>query len=660
MTNFDPDAYLHGSDSSASFDPDAYLSQPATSSAPAPTMYDANLFRQRVGRDPEPAELANFKASKGVGWAGDPTQGKFTIGQATVGGVEDAISLASSVPAGIAAAPAYFYGLTGIGGTDSASAARATRRALTYQPRTEAGQAGLDTIGQIRPGEIVPRFLDVSGHPQAADVVRDVTERTTDVAPLLGETVAGFPTIRSVGRSLFSPIRDVEAPDPTGLNSRQSMGAARATYDIDNASPDLQRAVRQAAHDGGDAINSVALENHLEADQHGIQLMEGQATRDPAQFSAEQNSTHPAIVKRINEQNDQMIEAFDDIRRRVGSGSVDPIENGQTAVDSLKAYDEPILADINAKYDAARRASADGNLQMDGSSFVVDANKALKPQSKFRFLPGTVKGILDDVANADGKMTLDDFQAYETQLGNEIAKAKAAGDGNAAFAIGKVSEALQKVKPMGEETAQAKALFDTARAAAKARFDALDSDPAYRAAVDDVTLNGVKRGEPSALADKFLDRYALQAPKANVTRLMEKLDSEGQQAVASHTLGAIRQAAVSPNGVVSPHGFNKAIAKFGPKMDTLVSPETQESLESLGRVITNAKVAPPGHFVNYSKSGVIRNAATGTGQAIGEHMLNAKTFGMGVPVVKGIVENNFASRTLAPGAGLTRPAPRSP
>ncbi len=662
MTDFDPDAYLHSSDLSASFDPDAYLSHPApATSAPPATLYDADLFRKRVGRDPNPFELANFKANKGVGWAGDPTQGKFTIGQAAVGGVEDAVSLATGVPAGIAAAPAYLYGLTGLGGTDSLTAARNTRRALTYQPRTEAGQAGLETLGQIRPGEIIPRVLDNTGHPQAADVAREVTERTMDVAPLLGEAASGFPVTRAVGQKLFAPIQDVEATGPSAMDSPQSMGAARATYDIDNASPGLQRAVRQAAQQGGKAVNPVALENHLEADQHGVQLTEGQATRDAAQFSNEQNSTHPDIVKRLGEQNQQLTDAIDSIRREAAPAHVqnDPIENGQIAVDALKAYDEPVKADIDAKYQAARAASAKGDLQMDGSSFVDEANKALKPQSKFRFLPGTVKGILDDVANADGKMTLDDFQAYSTQLSNEIAKAKAAGDGNAAFAIGKVNEALQKVAPVGEETAQAKALFDTARTAAKARFDELDADPAYRAAVDDLAVNGVKKGDPSALADKFLDKYALQAPKANVDRLMGKLDPDSQGAVVAHTLSTIRKSAVTPNGFVSPNGFNSAMAKYGAKLDSLLPSETRESLDSLGRVITNVKVPPPGHFVNYSKSGVISNAA-GVARGVGEAALNAKTFGMGVPVIRGMAENSFAKRSLAPGAGLTKLPPSPP
>lgn len=44
----------------------------ATSAKQQPITYNADLFRKRVGRDPEPAELANFRANKGAGWAGDP------------------------------------------------------------------------------------------------------------------------------------------------------------------------------------------------------------------------------------------------------------------------------------------------------------------------------------------------------------------------------------------------------------------------------------------------------------------------------------------------------------------------------------------------------------------------------------------------------------
>lgn len=629
MTDFDPDAYLQGSDSSASFDPDAYLSQPAPRSSP-----------KSIDATPAmPSWAEGISHAKQV--ARIVTKHPFSLG---VGAAENALSAVTG----------------GVGSlADAVTLSEPGTHDWAYRPRTEAGQE-LAAAGAQESNAMGRGFSGWAAQgPLGNGPLVDTIKRYGPEALGAIGTVTGA---AGVARAALGAGAPPETPSST-LDSPQSLGAARATYDIDNASPLLQRAIRQAAQKGGNAVNPVALENHLEADQHGVQLTEGQATRDPIQFSNEQNSTHLDIVKRISVQNQQLTDAIDSVRRDAAPATVqnDPIENGQIAVDALKAYDEPIKADINAKYQAAKEASAKGDLQMDGSTFVDEANKALKPQSKFRFLPGTVKGILDDVANADGKMTLDDFQAYSTQLSNEIAKAKAAGDGNAAFAIGKVNEALQKINPIGEETAQAKALFDTARATAKARFDELDADPAYRAAVDDVSLNGVKKGEPSALADKFLDKYALQAPKANVDRLMGKLDADSQQAVIAHTLSTIRKSAVTPNGTVSPNGFNTAIAKYGPKLDSLLPDEaTRESLDSLGRVITNVKVPPPGHFVNYSKSGVIMNAAQGVAKGVGQAALNAKTFGLGVPVIKGMAENSFARRALAPGAGLTQLPPSPP
>lgn len=614
MTDFDPDAYLQGAQTERAFDPDAYLSQP-------PVRLTSSTTK------PEPISAGDL--------FGD-------MAKSVVGGIVHGAGTLADVVTGTA---------PGEG---------------SHAERWSAPFAITDRLGQLDPDQQKIHATVNKAYDRVAGTGPVATEIKTRIPQAFEAVSTVVPVIRGVGGAL-TPAAALDAQsvlDRAAANSPGSMGAAAAAPKIAAASPPLQQAIREAARKTGGAVNLEAVVNHMEADQHGVQLMEGQATRDPTQFSNEQNSTHPDVVKRINVQNQQMTDAIDNIRREAAPGAVqnDAIENGQIAVDALKAYDEPIRADIKAKYDAAKAASAKGDLQMDGSSFVADANAALKPQSKFRFLPSSVKGILDDVASADGKMSLDDYQAYDTQLGNEIAKAKAAGDGNAVAAITKVKDALDNIEPVGEETAKAKSLFDTARAAAKARFDELDSDPAYRAAVDDVSINGVKRGEPSALSDKFLDKYALQAPRANVDRLMGKLGPEAQQAVTAHTLSAFRKASITNNGFVSPNGFNGAVEKYGPKLDSL-APGTRESIESLGRVITNAKVPPPGHSVNYSKSGVLVNAAKGASNIIGEGagaMVNAKTFGLGMPIVKGIAEGNWARRTLAPGAGIEKLPERSP
>jgi hypothetical protein len=440
------------------------------------------------------------------------------------------------------------------------------------------------------------------------------------------------------------PLSPQEIVNRTAQSSPLSTSAAATAPNLQGTSPQLQQAVVEAANKTGGAVNVDALANHIEAEQHGVQLMEGQATRDPTTFSNEQNSTNPAIMKRRVDQEQQMTDALDNIRQEAGPTTVqnNPIQNGQIAVDALKAYDQPIKADISAKYKALTDANG-GSVPLDTGQFLSNVDAQLKKQYLTDSVPPAAKSLLNSLRDGE-PLDFEGFEAARTRL----AEAQRNG-GSEAAASGIIRNQLEQL-PLSPQAAGLKGLANSARAAAKARFDALDADPAYQAAVND----SAKVGAPSPLADKFLDKYALGAPKANLDLMMSKLGPEAQQAVASHALSTIRDSAITPNGTVSANGYNRALQKLGPKLKSLVSPDTQNSLESLGRVITNAKVPPPGNFVNYSKSGVLRNAATGVAQEIGGAAINAKTMGLGMPVIKGIAERNFAKRVLAPGAGLSK------
>lgn len=502
---------------------------------------------------------------------------------------------------------------------------------------------------QISPDQISRAYDKKFGTGPAAQTFKEripqATEAISTVVPALkaGAGVAG--ALRS------APAVDTQAAmDAATANSPQSMGAAAAAQRISSMSPTMQQGFREAVQKTGGAVNPDAAINHAEADLHGVQLMEGQATRDAAQFSNEQNSTNPAIVKRINDQNDQMTEALDNIRREASPGALQnsPIENGQIAVDSLKAYDEPIQADIRAKYKALTDANG-GSVPIDPGTFLGKVDTALKKNYLTNSVPPAAAELLGSV-RAGEPLDFEGFEAARSRL------AEAQREGGSAGQAARIIRGELEQLPLSPAGAHLKGLADSARGAAKARFDALDADPAYQAAVDDVS-NGVRRGEPSALADRFLDKYALgTAPKANLDRMTAKLDPEAQQAVAAHTLSAIRKGAIPASGTITPTGFGNALAKYGPKLDSLISPETQESLESLSRVVSNAKTPPPGHFVNSSKSGVIVNAAQGFGEAA----LNAKTFGMGVPIIKNLSEGSWVKRTLKPGAGLDKLATKPP
>jgi hypothetical protein len=525
--------------------------------------------------------------------------------------------------------------------------------ALTRDPAAAAATVNAE---QAKTYQAPPDTGPVARHarePVSPNILGDIAA-AHGASPGLSTALAVLPTAAA---ALVVPRGAGETPIPPTAqeiidrsSSGQSMGAAAASPNITAISPQLQKAVVDASRKTGGAVNPDVLRAHIEAEEHGVQLMKGQATRDPDQFTAEQNSTHPDVVKRINAQNGQMVDALDTVRRDASPSTVgnDYIENGRSAVDALKQYDEPIQADIRAKYKALTDANG-GSVPIDTGQFLQNVNSALKKGflTKTAASSPEVSEILDSVRSGEPM----DFEAYENAR-TRLAAAQRAG-GSAGEAARIVRGELEQM-PLSPAASQLKGLADTARSAAKARFDALEADPAYQAAVDDVSA-GNKKGSPTPLADTFLDKYALSksAPKSQVDLMMQKIqatDPDAAGAVASHTLNAIRKAAVNPNGNVLPNGYNGALQKLGPKLDSLIAPETKDSLESLGRTITNAKVEPAGGKVNYSRSGVVARDAL---QSAAEGIANVKTHGLYGVVKKMLPKDTaFAKEALAPGAGL--------
>lgn len=516
---------------------------------------------------------------------------------------------------------------------DAAHAIGATAMQSEWNPLTVPGRA-LGGLG-IELGDAAESL----GAPPIVSAAAKTLP--TAIAILAGPAAA-------IAKRGFAPYKvAAEEPTPTAAsvvaaavqNSKQSMGAAAAAPRLAQASQPLQEAIVDAAQKTGGAVNPDALAAHAEADAHGIQLTKGQALQDPVQFSMERNDTDPRIVKRFNEQEQQMTDALDNIRRDAGPSTVqnNAIQNGQIAVDALKARDAPVKADIKAKYQALVDANG-GTVPIDSGAFVSNMDAALKKQYLTSSVPPAGAELLNSL-RAGESLDFEGFEAARTRL----AEAQRNG-GSEGVAAGILRNQLEQL-PLSPAASGLKVIADAARGAAKSRFDELEADPAYEAAVNDPA----KIGAPSPLADTFLDKYALNAPKANLDLMMQKLGPEGQEAVISHTLSTIRDKAITPNGVVTANGYNGAMEKLGPKLGSLVPDATQESLESLGRVITKVKVAPPGNFVNYSKSGVIMNAAKGMGEAA----LNAKTFGLGVPVLKGLAHGRWVQESLEPGAGLS-------
>jgi hypothetical protein len=120
-----------------------------------------------------------------------------------------------------------------------------------------------------------------------------------------------------------------------------------------------------------------------------------------------------------------------------------------------------------------------------------------------------------------------------------------------------------------------KAPFDQARELARARFQALEADPAYAAVNETVP------------ADQFVRKFVTGGTRDNVSRMRQNLadNPTAQQTMGVAALDHLRRAAGIDdmgNGNFSQANFNKQRQALDPKLRTLVGPEHAETLEQLG------------------------------------------------------------------------------
>jgi hypothetical protein len=205
--------------------------------------------------------------------------------------------------------------------------------------------------------------------------------------------------------------------------------------------------------------------------------------------------------------------------------------------------------------------------------------------------------------------------------------------------------------------ADAFSAYKTAQASARARFQAMDADPAYKAAVNDVT----PVGEPSPLADDFARKYIAGGKTANVQNMMQNLsnDPENQELVASALMDHIRQQAGvdlrTGSGNISQAGLNKAIQNLGDKTRIVLGPEASQTVEKLGNVARYTQEQPRGSFVNNSNTFVASAANAAKSAVEGAANVAAHGVPIGTWTREALARRANAkeiTRSLEPGAGL--------
>jgi hypothetical protein len=522
-----------------------------------------------------------------------------------------------------------------------------------YRPRTEGGKVVAEGMGEV--GGLVSKGYDKAFNtgPLATTVKERLPEflgAAGTVAPAIGLAggVARLAPAFADEEMAATPASAQGILDRTAAASPQSMGAAAAAPRLAQTSPELQQAVVNAAQRNGGAVNPDALARHVEADTLPVpvKLTEGQALQDPVRISNEQNlrGQNPSLAQRFNEQNGALVQNLQSVRDEVGPDvfTTNQVEHGDTLI---KAYqDKAAAADAAtaAKYQALKDANG-GQFPVDPKKLLSNVEGSLHDQLLYEHAP-TELGQLQQLAQT-GNMTLEQFEAMRTNVARTM---RSSTDGNVRAAAGVIRQQMEEL-PLSPAAAKLKGLADDARASARTQFQALDADPAYKAAVNETVP-----------PDKFVQKFVINGNRDDLATMRQNLSDSpvAQQTIGVATLDHLRKSAgISDmgDGNFTQAGFNKQLQALGPKMNSLVDPRTADTLEQIGNVARNTQLQPRGSFVNNSNTltGALAEHAGG----VLEGAANVKAGGFPVgTIVRNALGRRAAksqvNRILAPGAGL--------
>ena len=462
-----------------------------------------------------------------------------------------------------------------------------------------------------------------------------------------GQVVGGI-----FGPSPFNAM-PAGAPERAAVDSPQSISAAAASP-VQTGSPELQAAAKEVTDSGG-KVNQEVLGRHLEAESLPVpaRLTKGQATQDPALVSLERNTRgkNQAFSDHFNAQNQNLIDNLQAIRENVGPDvfSTNPVDHGEALINAYKTKAQQADADIASKYQALRDANG-GQFPIDAKGLYSNVTKSLHDKYLFEHAPSAEMRQLSNAS--DEGMTFEKYEAMRTNLARIM---RSSTDGNERAAAGIIRTEMEKL-PMTGDAAKLKPLADSARNAARAQFQALDADPAYKAAVNETVS-----------PDRFVNRFIINGNRDDVGLMRQNLahDPAAQQTMSVAALDHLRNSARIDDqfrGAFTQAGYNKSLQSLDTKLSTLFGPKDAGDIRALGNVARNQQFRPPGSYVNESNTytAAVADSASSNVRKTLETAADIKTHGLystvAKPFFKARAAKKLAEEHLSVGAGLDYPS----
>lgn len=401
--------------------------------------------------------------------------------------------------------------------------------------------------------------------------------------------------------------------------------ATAATKLVDDAIVETGIKVNQASRTQlvNDATKNLSKSKQIDAaaavrksllDREGFKGTNAQVNKNAQNWTAERQTakSSPDLNEVHIGNNEQLTSKWESLVDETGATPTDNVSRMESTFQTLKQGDEARQADIGAKYAAAREMSGN-DLLLNHVRFIDQASREIEKAGKGTFIPPSITRVFNEMFGDpnNARFTYEKSESLINILNAEFKKADRAGDGNVKWVIGAIRDNLNKevdnsIADLSGSLGQGasdgglagtQGAWNTARGAAKDRFQDLDSNPALKAALDD------------ASPDRSFNRIVLNSDKRDLIKLVDGLKGtpQGQQNLAE-LQGAtiehfIKKATGADNGAFNTAMLNKAIKSFDPeRMKVLFSPEQIARINDIQKVGDILMQRPQGAHINDSNT----------------------------------------------------------
>ena len=475
-------------------------------------------------------------------------------------------------------------------------------QALTYQPRTQAGQEQVQAVGQVL-ANVLPPVLPAIAAPGAVMQAARTAAPTVGAARQIG-TAAGQRAATATGQAIARPVQAATTAVRETLGMETPAAAAPAAG---------------ARVSMGSAATPQALQRVTTAEQLGFVgpagLTAGQRTRNFADLQFEKETAKLGDVgaplrERVSNQTANLIQQFDAMVDRTEPMLVEPRDIGQAVSQAIVNKAEVARRRVSAAYTKARE---------DGSMLepVTLDNLATTAADVQRF-----EGVAPNVAPIRKEALRLGILAEDAD-GNLVAQAKAIDDTellrqfvNEATDWTDKRQALmaRKINAAIDAGTEGKG-GETYKAARKLRQDF--ANEFENVGLTAQLLSTKKNTSERAIAfENVFDKIILNAPLEEMNKVRKTLISagpDGKQAwneLKSNTSRYIINKALSTAQrderglpLISPDKLNSVIRSMdrAGKLEALYGKKQAQQIRDLGEIAIDIYTAPPG-AINFSNT----------------------------------------------------------